>query len=298
MVELEFFELSKLTEIWTLSRSNLYRYAHYGSITNSDPSRLKDLKKGGDLVDINPIYRDQHCGWKPGEIKDIDSGHVEVRYEYNGLAYKYWTQLNNEREIAIIGKYTKSTTNDVNRDIDNEHKNYDDIFEQTKYFYNSPLKYIKGSQSAHIKLKRHLHDLNHYGAHDVAFALEACLHNYPPLFVPEDLVDDNDNKDDAMTVMGDDDYEIDGDIFYKLILQQIEKPDEDENKEYIIDDEKDTEIHGNERAWQGLMYCAKNDEWRYNRSDLCLFDDGQRSESIPSYSSSLESVSILRGLFL
>ncbi|ETO09268.1 hypothetical protein RFI_28122, partial [Reticulomyxa filosa] len=57
-------------------------------------------------------------------------------------------------------------------------------------YYYPPFKYARSECGSVVRLKRHLHDLNVMNAHNVAYALEACLHNFPPVFIPEDLFND------------------------------------------------------------------------------------------------------------
>ncbi len=90
----------------------------------------------------------------------------------------------------------------------------------TNEYYHPPFEYINSSRSSELRLKRHLHDLNFYGYHDVSFALEACLRNFPPVFIPEDLIDNYQCFDTNNSSAGNN-IEKDPDVFFKCLLSEI-----------------------------------------------------------------------------
>jgi len=193
-----------------------------------------------------------------------------------------------------------------------------------KAYYHPPFEYRQSSRSAELRLKRHLHDLNHLGAHDVAFAMDACLHNFPPVFIPEDLVDWDKEESGA-------DSRVDPDIFFKCLFQEIKSElshhgsgsnsnsngndngngsgngNGNGNGGGGGDDDTFTNLmnqmnhhhhqqyqnrHRNRRrngaaqeksldavdmVWQALMHCAKNEEYRGDRS--VITDDVETTNS-------------------
>jgi len=181
-----------------------------------------------------------------------------------------------------------------------------------KLYYHPPFEYMASSRSSVLRLKRHLHDLNFHGAHDVAFAMEACLHNFPPVFIPEDLVDTNQcNVGGGANALNA--ASRDPDIFFKCLFQEIKsQPLEDENFSNLMNQKGQQQLsaqhgvhpqhrhhqgyhgrrgHGQNQqqrskqrqnlnvVWQALLHCAKNDDYRVDRSTVCDDHDELQREA-------------------
>eukprot|EP01083_Nonionella_stella_P094674 265695_1 len=121
------------------------------------------------------------------------------------------------------------------------------VSSEKEIYYHPPFEYTVSSRSAELRLKRHLHDLNYHGAHDVAFALESCLHNFPPVFIPEDLVDKCTQSDP--------------DIFFKCIYSEIKSKHDTVSAFSNV-----KTIRNMDLVWQALLHCALSEEYRVDRS--------------------------------
>lgn len=91
---------------------DLLRFAKPREISQRPPQRLRELREG-DVLAVNPP---PHPGWKRGRIQRFDhefreSGQVQVEYQSQGQAFRYWVHLDNNNEVN--GRYNLSQFSNI-----------------------------------------------------------------------------------------------------------------------------------------------------------------------------------------
>merc|ERR1712228_305513 len=100
-LKIHYIGLLSIWDVWSDYNKELHRFAESKSISKRAAHRFTDLELGG-YIDINPKH--QHCGWKQGEIRNMEkeSGQIQIVYEYAATNYLYWAHLDDEEEIAVF----------------------------------------------------------------------------------------------------------------------------------------------------------------------------------------------------
>merc|ERR1712228_82748 len=125
-LKIHYVGLLSIWDVWSDYNKELHRFAESKSISKRAAHRFTDLELGG-YIDINPKH--QHCGWKQGEIRNMDkeSGQIQVVYENAATNYLYWAHLDDEEEIAVF--LSKSLDANIQNQIINDAQDEDVKYE-------------------------------------------------------------------------------------------------------------------------------------------------------------------------